>query len=98
MAAQTVRRVSVYDAKTHFSQLASEVARDDIEILVTRHEKPLIRLVPALTEQPPRTPGALKGHIVASDDWDEFTDDDARDWYGGDVDWDQLTAAGGASK
>ena len=33
-------------AKTHFSELAAKAARGE-EILVTRHEKPLVKLVPA---------------------------------------------------
>ena len=33
-------------AKAHFSELAAKVARGE-EILVTRHDKPLVKLVPA---------------------------------------------------
>lgn len=44
-------RVALTYAKAHFSELAERCARGE-EIIVTRHEMPLVKLVPA--QQPSR--------------------------------------------
>jgi prevent-host-death family protein len=41
-----MREVGVLEAKTHFSAIADEVAREGSEVVVTRHGKPLVRIVP----------------------------------------------------
>ncbi|MDR2896457.1 MAG: type II toxin-antitoxin system prevent-host-death family antitoxin [Propionibacteriaceae bacterium] len=96
MAGRSARSVSIYDAKTHFSQLAAEVANNDIEIVVTRHEKPLIRLVPIAPESQPRESGAMAGRIVFAEGWDEFTADEAQDWYGATDDPSELSVIPGS--
>jgi hypothetical protein len=39
------------------------------------------RIVPPTWKAIVRKPGALKGQIVIHDDFDEFTEQDGRDWY-----------------
>jgi prevent-host-death family protein len=40
-----VAKISAFEAKTHFGKLLDRVARGE-EIVITRHDKPVARLVP----------------------------------------------------
>ena len=73
--------VNVYDAKTQFSQLLNRVEQGE-EIVIARNGRPIARLAPLEPKQPDRVPGLLKGRITIADDFDDFTEQDARDWYG----------------
>ncbi|MCO7222568.1 type II toxin-antitoxin system Phd/YefM family antitoxin [Klenkia sp. PcliD-1-E] len=74
--------VSVYDAKAQLSALLTRVEAGE-EIVISRHGKPIARVVPERPEKPRRRPGRLKGQgIVIPDDFDDFTEQDERDWYG----------------
>ena len=74
------RRVSVYDAKTHLSRLVGEVEQG-AEIEITRHGRPVARLVPPAPRRPRRV-GMLDGQGQVPNGWDALTDDEAADWYG----------------
>jgi len=78
----TTRTVSTYDAKAHLSQLLSDVERGGGEVIVTRHDKPVAKIVPFDRDGGPRQPGRWKGRWTAPEGWDEFTAQDDRDWYG----------------
>jgi prevent-host-death family protein len=73
--------VNVYDAKTQLSQLLNRVEQGE-EIVIARNGRPVARLAPLTARQPDRVPGLWKGRITIADDFDEFTEQDARDWYG----------------
>lgn len=73
--------VSIFDAKAQFSALVARAEAGE-EITISRHGRPAARLVP-LAEPAVRTPGRLAGHIRIAADFDEFSEDDAKDWYGG---------------
>jgi len=73
--------ISVFDAKAQFSALIARAEAGE-EIVISRHGRPAVRLVPASTTTAPRRPGALAGQIWIAPDFDEFTADDERDWYG----------------
>jgi prevent-host-death family protein len=73
--------VNVYDAKTHFSRLVTRAENGD-EIVISRHGRPVAKLVPYSTMGAERTPGLWKGQVSIPADFDEFTSSDARDWYG----------------
>jgi len=75
--------ISTYDTKTHFSQILSQVEKENIEVIVTRHEKPVAKIVPFNDERLPRIPGAWKGRMEIPERWDEFTQTDEQNWYGG---------------
>jgi prevent-host-death family protein len=75
------KTVSIYDAKTHLSQLITEIEAG-VEITISRHGKPVAKLIPFTADRPPRTPGALKGQIVTPDGWDTLAEQDTQDWYG----------------
>ena len=72
--------VNVYEAKSHFSQLLTR-AEGGEEIVIARNGRPVARLVP-ISVRPNRTPGLFKGQFVIADDFDDFTEQDERDWYG----------------
>ncbi len=62
--------VNVHDFKTHYSKyLAQAVAGN--EIIVGKHGKAFAKLVPLPQTRQPRVPGALKGKIWISDDFDK---------------------------
>ena len=73
--------VNVYEAKTHLSQLLARVEHGE-EITISRHGRPVARLVPHVSRQRPRRPGFWRGRITVADDFDEFSPSDERDWYG----------------
>jgi prevent-host-death family protein len=60
--------VNVYAAKTHLSRLIDQVNAGE-EVVITRHGRPVARLVPAQTAKP-RKLGLLKGKVWMSDDFD----------------------------
>ena len=64
--------VNVYQAKTHLSQLLDRAAAGE-EIIIARAGRPVARLV-ALADPSSRrrTPGAWRGKVSISDDFDEL--------------------------
>lgn len=72
--------VNVYEAKSQFSKLVARVESGE-EIVIARNGRPVARLVP-ITVRKDRTPGLFKGQFVIADDFDDFTEQDERDWYG----------------
>jgi len=75
------QQINIYEAKTHLSQLLNRVEQGE-EITIARHGRPVARLVPVQRERPLRKPGVWRGKVKIADDFDDFTDADARDWYG----------------
>jgi prevent-host-death family protein len=73
--------VNVYEAKTQLSRLIARVEAGE-EITLSRNGRAVARLVPLARTAPVRQPGAWKGRVVIHDDFDQFTEQDARDWYG----------------
>lgn len=73
--------VSIYHAKTQLSRLIARAEAGE-EIVISRHGHPVARLGPWAPARSPRTPGTLKGRIAIHDGFDDFTDEDDRDWYG----------------
>jgi prevent-host-death family protein len=61
--------VSVYAAKTNLSRLIEQVERGE-EVVITRHGKPVAKLVPIRTELRPRKLGSLRGKIRIAADFD----------------------------
>jgi prevent-host-death family protein len=73
--------VNVYEAKTHLSRLIARVEAGE-EITLSRNGRAVARIVPLAWRAITREPGIWKGRIVVHDDFDEFTEQDERDWYG----------------
>ena len=76
--------VNIYAAKTHLSRLVDQVNAGE-EVVITRHGRPVARLVPAAPAQP-RKPGLLegKGYWIA-EDFDAPLPDDLLDLFEGKV-------------
>jgi prevent-host-death family protein len=62
--------VTVTEAKTRLSSLLARVA-DGEEIVIRRGRRPVAKIIAYAPERKPRKPGALKGKIWMSDDFDE---------------------------
>ena len=61
--------VGSYEAKTHLPQLLDRVEHGE-SIVITRHGKPVARLVPYRAARAPRQLGRLRGRIWLADDFD----------------------------
>jgi prevent-host-death family protein len=73
--------VSVFDAKTQFSALIARAEAGE-EIVISRHGRPAVRLVAVGEAAHQRRPGIFAGKIWMAPDFDDFTEQDERDWYG----------------
>jgi prevent-host-death family protein len=73
--------VSVFDAKTQFSALIARAEAGE-EIVISRHGRPAVRLIAVGGAAQHRRPGIFAGQIWMAPDFDDFTEQDERDWYG----------------
>ena len=62
--------INVHDFKTNYSKYLDQAVNGE-EILLGKHGKAVAKLVPLPEAKLPRQPGALKGKIWISDDFDE---------------------------
>lgn len=80
-------RVTIHEAKTNLSRLIEEVEKGG-EVIISRRDKPVARLVPIATARPERKPGRMKGLFEIGDEiFDPLPEDELRLWEGRD-DWD----------
>lgn len=72
--------LSIYSAKTHFSEIVSEVERTGVHVVICRHKVPVAEIVPLhsksnpLATDPSLRGGVFKGDPTAPlgpDDWPE---------------------------
>lgn len=63
--------VTIHQAKTNFSKLVDQVARGE-EVIITKAGKLAAKLVPITTCKQKRKPGALKGKIKISNDFNAW--------------------------
>lgn len=74
--------INIYDAKTRLSELVERVAAGE-EIVIAKSGKPVARLVPIRVRE--RKPGWGRGKIRIAPDFDApMTEEELRDWEGGD--------------
>jgi prevent-host-death family protein len=73
--------VNIHEAKTHFSKLVERVLAGE-EIVIGRAGKPVAKLVPLPPEKPLRKPGAWKGKVWMSDDFDDEDEEINKLFYG----------------
>jgi len=64
-----MKKVTVHQAKTHLSKLLKEVERG-AEVVITRRDKPVARLVAVGRKKPRRELGRGKGLVRLADDFD----------------------------
>lgn len=62
--------INVHDFKTNYSKYLEEAVSGK-EILLGKHGKAVAKLVPLPQTKDPRQPGALKGKVWVSDDFDK---------------------------
>ena len=74
--------VSIYEAKTHLSQLIAAVEATGEEVIIRRHNVPVAKLVPFRPVVAPRTLGGWEGQVVLHDDFDELPPDVAAAFAG----------------
>jgi len=63
------KTVNLYQAKTHLSELVERAASGE-EVVIAKAGEPKARLVPLARPARPRKPGAGKGRVVVSPDFD----------------------------
>jgi len=76
-----MKKVTIYEAKTHFSQLVDAVLAGE-EVIVSRRDKPVIRLTAYTEKQKSREIGTAKGLVKKMgssfndpiEDWEESLD------------------------
>jgi len=74
--------VSIYEAKTHLSQLIAQVEQTGEEVVIRRHNVPVAKLVPFRPVAAPRVLGGWEGQVVIHDDFDELPADVAAAFAG----------------
>lgn len=62
-------QINIYAAKTQLSRLIDRVNEGE-DVVITRHGRPVARLIPALQERPVRKLGTLRGKVWMSEDFD----------------------------
>jgi prevent-host-death family protein len=67
--------VNIYAAKTQLSRLIDQASAGE-EVVITRHGRPVARLVPVAGDRPRRKLGTLKGKVWIADDFDAPLPDD----------------------
>lgn len=76
--------VNVYEAKTRLSALLNLVEAGE-EVIIARNGRPIARLGPLTSRAPNRVPGLLRGQIHIAHDFDDFSEQDDADWFGGPI-------------
>lgn len=62
--------VNVHDFKTNYSKYLDRAILGE-EIILGKHGKAVAKVIPLSQSKAPRVPGALKGKVWASDDFDK---------------------------
>lgn len=81
-----MRRVTVHEAKTHLSRLLEEVEKGG-EVVISRRDKPIARLVPIEPlrpeHKPERAPGRFKGQFdIGPAFFEPLPEEELRLWEG----------------
>lgn len=61
--------VNIHEAKTHFSKLVDKAMKGE-EIIIGKSGTAVVKLIAIRNTKPKRIPGALKGQIKISEDFD----------------------------
>ncbi|MBI2861625.1 MAG: type II toxin-antitoxin system Phd/YefM family antitoxin [Chloroflexi bacterium] len=69
-----MHQVDIHEAKTHLPDLVEE-AMSGVEVVITRENQPLVKLVPLLPSKPRPQFGSAKGLITMSEGFDEPLED-----------------------
>ncbi len=73
--------VNIYEAKSSFSRLIAAAEAGET-VVIARNGKPVAQLGPVKEKRRPVIFGDLKGKIRISPDFDDWTEQDEKDWFG----------------
>lgn len=73
--------VNVYEAKSSFSKLLARAEAGET-IIVARNGRPVAQFGPIQPRRRPVVFGDLRGQIRIHEDFDAWSEQDERDWYG----------------
>ncbi len=76
-------QVNMHEAKSRLSELAEIVLKGE-KVVIAKAGKPILDLVPHITEKKPRVPGGYEKEIKMSDEFDKTPDDLISLFEGGD--------------
>jgi prevent-host-death family protein len=77
-------RVTIHEAKTNLSRLIEQVEKGG-EVVISRRDKPVARLVPIEAARPERKPGRMKGLIdIGPEFFEPLPEEELRLWEGRD--------------
>jgi prevent-host-death family protein len=77
-------RVTIHEAKTNLSRLIEQVEKGG-EVIISRRDKPVARLVPIEATRPERKPGRMKGLIdIGPEFFEPLPEGELRLWEGRD--------------
>jgi prevent-host-death family protein len=77
-------RVTIHEAKTNLSRLIEQVEKGG-EVVISRRDKPVARLVPIEAARPERRPGRMKGLIdIGPEFFEPLPEEELRLWEGRD--------------
>ena len=79
-----MRTVNISNARTRLSRLVEEAAGGE-EIVITRHNRPVARLVALEASTRPRKPGGWEGQVWMADDFDAPLPEEQEKSFYGDV-------------
>lgn len=75
-------RVTIHEAKTNLSRLIEQVEKGG-EVVISRRDKPVARLVPVETVRPERKPGRFEGQFsIGPEFFEPLPEDELRLWEG----------------
>lgn len=73
--------VNVYEAKSSFSALIARAEAGET-VVIARNGKPVAQLGPIDKRHEPPVLGDLKGQVWIADDFDDWSEQDEKDWFG----------------
>ena len=73
--------INIHEAKTNLSKLIEKTAKGE-EVIISKAGKPVAKLVPYEEKLEPRKPGAWKGKIWMSDDFNDEDEEINKLFYG----------------
>jgi prevent-host-death family protein len=76
-----VTTVNVYEAKSTFSRLLARAEAGET-VVIARNGRPVAQIGPIQAPHRPVVFGDLRGRVRLSADFDEWGDQDERDWFG----------------
>lgn len=78
-----MRKMNLYEAKTHFSKVISHVAETGETYIIARNGKPVAKIVPLAPSERTSRIGFMKGKITAPDNFNVMNAEEIADVFNG---------------